>query len=843
MTERADAKRTIQRVHRRLARLRWAIRGYLVVYGLAMVALVAVVCFWASLAIDWYVEPPVSVRYFIGAGLVLVALIAIVRFLILRLMVPLRSRHLALILERDNPRFADGLITTVELADRSAEESGYDPAMLSDTARQAGARLRRSSTFGTLNFRPLWISLAFGVVGAATVVIFGFMKPELLETWRQRVVGMQDVVWPRESRIEVDGFPVHPETGRRTEFVVRGETLKVQVRADTEMKIPQSIELHFQSEDGRRGYKNVLPSKPHAVSGRDRFQNFDEQFSAVQATLRVEAIAKGEGTFQKEDRVEDLWIQVVERPSLSFTVECQYPNHLGLPPASVQTYEYLKVPEGTVVTIKANSSKDLSSVRWSRSDLDQGERKINLAADAKQFDLPLGPLSGNTAVSFDIKDREGISSLGPIALQFDIVENETPKVSATLEAIQGAITPRALLPFSVELRDSHGLVRGQLALIINRHRQRSLSLAMATIVDVVPGQGLFSGLVRSCLAASRRKIRSLPIESPVATFAEFEAAIDMIKESLLPGDRVAIEVWAEDRYWDSAIRHVGRANVASLEVVTDGELKTRLDRQEQALRRRFTKLVDDLAGSRDSLARIIVELDRRKALAEDAARAKEEAEKAKEKSPGAGENGDIGDVGETAKPSAEAEPSRSAEVDNPTKDSDEKKTDEKEEIDLLSIVRVEDAKVTSDRVSEQLGEVSRAFETILRVYEINRAESLSDHKKRIDGRIVTPLNRIIQDQFLVLNHELADLRDALGDDKKTRGQVKLLTKQLDTMIAQLNEIGTQMAAGEGYAEVLARFREIILLHEEIVRDAKRRRAELKRKTLGGALEEPEKKTP
>ena len=65
-------------VSSRLARLRWIIRGYVWLQGLAILAACLALAFWVSLAIDWIFEPSVT-----GRAVILI-LIAVAVFLVVR---------------------------------------------------------------------------------------------------------------------------------------------------------------------------------------------------------------------------------------------------------------------------------------------------------------------------------------------------------------------------------------------------------------------------------------------------------------------------------------------------------------------------------------------------------------------------------------------------------------------------------------------------------------------------------------------------------------------------------------------------------------------------------------
>ncbi len=106
-----------------LARLRWAIRGYAWLDGLATAAIWAGVVFFALWLVDWTFEPSWPVRrgaMFVASA---VLLVIVYRLIVRRAFAPLPKLSLAALVERQHGEFGDRLMTAVNLCDRPAAPS------------------------------------------------------------------------------------------------------------------------------------------------------------------------------------------------------------------------------------------------------------------------------------------------------------------------------------------------------------------------------------------------------------------------------------------------------------------------------------------------------------------------------------------------------------------------------------------------------------------------------------------------------------------------------------------------------------------------------------------------
>src|SRR3990172_8751336 len=206
-------------IRSKLTALRRRIRRYVWLEGLAASVAWLGIAFWASLAVDWFFEPPRAVRVLVlgiaGLGLVWVLFRRIFR----RAFVRLSNRNMAMLLERHFSQFDESLLTAVELTDpgRGTAQQADHPssfilhpssftAMLAHTCRQAAVPIgdvRLRKVFNPVPLRRIAVAAA---PLAAAVWAFGTLEPEAFGTWTQRSLLLDDQFWPRKTRLIVEGF-------------------------------------------------------------------------------------------------------------------------------------------------------------------------------------------------------------------------------------------------------------------------------------------------------------------------------------------------------------------------------------------------------------------------------------------------------------------------------------------------------------------------------------------------------------------------------------------------------------------------------------------------------------
>ena len=140
-------------------------RAYVLGEGVAAVAVVIGVAFWAGLAIDWLFEPSPAVRVGMWTAAVVAVLAAAWRWIGRRLFARLRDDSLALLVERKHPQLDESLITAVQTA--GAADIGPHHRELLGALNAAPRRRCRKSICGESSTCGRWCSNAWRAWGCS----------------------------------------------------------------------------------------------------------------------------------------------------------------------------------------------------------------------------------------------------------------------------------------------------------------------------------------------------------------------------------------------------------------------------------------------------------------------------------------------------------------------------------------------------------------------------------------------------------------------------------------------------------------------------------------------------
>jgi hypothetical protein len=575
-----------------LARLRRRIRAYVWADGLAAVAVLLGAAFWASLAFDWLFEPPRPLRIVLlvalGGGLLGV----VYRYLAARLVVRLRNRNMALLLERKFRQFHDSLLTAVELSERPDHAREFNPDMLARVKREAIERSAGVNLGDVLNARPLARRISLAVALLAAVGVFAAAAPAALGTWARRSLLLSDELWPRRTHLVVEGFDDESRVK-----IARGSDWELAVQADAApgREIPEIVEVRYSTIEGAHGRENM--SREGVVApGEAAYQRYAYTFRSVLAPLEF-YVAGG------DDRAGPYRLDVVDSPTISrLTLHCDYPAYTRRAPRDLGVSGLMQLPRGTAITILAETNKPLVEVQIDEV-ADEGApitHRIGLAAEhgAPQtaFQFALARLDADQTLLFTLRDADGITSREPIRLAIAAVADEPPQVGVALKGIGTAITAAARLPAAGEVADDYGVAR----VWFDYH------------VDEAPPQ--------------QRPLNANPEGSEKVAVADVMEVRDL---ELVPKQRLHWSVQAADGCALAGGPNVGTSQRYVLDVVTPEQLRSMLEARELTLRRRFETIIGELTDTRDLLAGVEFKAPKeaeKKVEAENADAAKPDAE-------------------------------------------------------------------------------------------------------------------------------------------------------------------------------------------------------------------------
>lgn len=378
-----------------LSSLKSKIRLYVLVQGLALILVVLGLLFWISFSIDWawylfskwqlqeYVTQYELSTWFrvLFDVLAIGTIIAAACYWIgLRPFRAMRSKALALVLERRFPGLNDRIVTSVELADSvSGRESPLTVSMLNRTveaARQDATRIRVSEVFET---KPIRLAVVGAVFAVISVACYGVADGDDLRRWAQAYLGLDQNYWQRETQlnlqviaspnerirefedVESDGKTrrvfKHPRGGDLTLLVTVPEGLNFN---NEPYVVPEEVKIVYQvvGEDGELGATKSAACTP---IGKKKFK-----FSIGQVVNGMKLWTVG-GDFKNRVPYE---IELVDPPeTVAMGLECIFPAYTGMNnDPTVESYvevrgKQVSVPLETRFLFQVETNKPLYDTR------------------------------------------------------------------------------------------------------------------------------------------------------------------------------------------------------------------------------------------------------------------------------------------------------------------------------------------------------------------------------------------------------------------------------------------------------------------------------------------------
>lgn len=563
-------------IGRLVSSLRGQIRRYVFVEGAAAVVTFLGLAFWATLALDWFFEPDRWVRLLLVISMAAGGAILIARLIVARLVRPLPNASLALILERRFPQFRESLLTAVELSGQP-HVSPVHEALLRHTNEDAAAHASHLSASDVFDLQPLRKQLVLAAVLCAATLSFAFSSPAALRLWAERMILLSDALWPRQARLEIDGF----ESG--VVKVARGSDLEIVARADTSKPlIPSVVQVRYRMEGGNRD--NISMNRLGVADPkRDRYQEYSYTFRGILSSIHFDVVGG-------DDAVRNLWIQVVESPAVvQPMLECVYPKYMNLPPRTLPITGAMQIPFGTDITLVAKANKDLVSVQID-SPLEEpppAPAVVTIgdqAADRRGFRYAIGPLRHDKTLALTLLDADGIRNREAMRAILAVVPDEPPKLTLQLRGIGPAVTPLARIPIFGQITDDYGVSYAWYEFTVD---QQPPVMRPATI----------------------------PTGNPIQI--ALDDGVELRPLALTPGQKLALTVKANDRFNLGNGPNAGSSERWALDVVTPAQLRMMLETREMGLRQRFETIIQEVQEARDLLARM--------AFGEAAVRAEEKA--------------------------------------------------------------------------------------------------------------------------------------------------------------------------------------------------------------------------
>lgn len=546
-----------------LDRLRRGIRRYVWIEGLGAVVVLLGLMFWASLAFDWFFEPLAVVRGVL-LGIAVLGLAGLVyQRIVRRLLVPLGDARMALLLERYYPQFNETLVTAVELTDPQADRGDCNPEMLAHTCQLAAKSAEGVQVQKVFDPMPLRRNLTLAVLLAVAIGGFALYSPQAFGVWVRRNLLLSHELWPRNTRLTVDGF--HDGAVK----VARGADLTILAKAELHMpQVPSVVDVRYRTDGGSRLHARMV-REGAADPQRDRFQEYSHTFRGILTPIQFDVLGG-------DAAVRNLRIEVVDSPTTTeMLLDCRYPAYTGRSQRTLPVTGVMQIPMGSDVTIRATTNKPLDHMLV-ESALDESPESAQRLVpapntDGRQFQFSIPKFSADATLLFTLFDTDGIRSREPVRLALAAVADEKPELNVHLRGIGSAVTNQARLPVTGRITDDYGLARVWFDY---------------TIDQKTSGMG---------------PLRSL---SGNATEIEAAEALEVQGLKLAPGQKLLVSLKAADRCNLAGEPNVGSSERWLLDIVTAEQLRTMLESRELVLRQRFERTIQEVTETRDLLARM-----------------------------------------------------------------------------------------------------------------------------------------------------------------------------------------------------------------------------------------------
>ena len=813
-----------------LSALRARIRSYIWTEGLASIVVVLGLAFWFSVAFDWLFEPPWQFRLLmlvaIGAATIYVAN----RYLFRRAFQPLADDELAVLLERRFRNYRDSLLTTVEMDSHPKHAAAFNQQMLGHTRRQAVEESETVRLSDVFRFAPLLRTLTFAAALALSVLGFAVFAPEAFGTWVNRVVLLDsNLLWPRANHVRVQGFPEN-----HVKKVAKGSDFEVTALADLSgrFRLPEAVQIRYRTDEGTRGRDNM--STVGAASSRDREQKYAYMFKGITSSIDFDL-------YGGDDRDRGFRLEVVDNPTLSrVDLVCEYPEYTARPNNTVPASALVQLPQGTKVTIRCESNKDLEQVPVTLVHGDKASMLTEVqltGSDRRHFSVDLPVLMEDTTLLFDLYDTDKIRSREPVKLVLAARADDLPAVALRLRGISTAITAQARLPAVGDVRDDYGLSKIWFDYQLDKPIAKKTGPAPNPgTPDAAPIQAGGEQTFRADLLArdgkprtqvnveaadgealdmkreralgellSRNGVKTLDDLSRITSADEKQLIADVKTQKQIDqaltfdpaiGGKLFVTLKAADNCALPSGANVGQGERYQLDIVSAEQLASMLEGRELMQRRRFETIYQEMQDTRDALAK----LDFTSAGADSAADKAGDEPEDNRKAAAAGKSGAEPDDKTDVAPPDETPEQRAARL--------VKRAQEQRE------VRVARAVDNSDRSAAETLSVAESFDDIREEMVNNRIDS-PEAQTRLKEQIADPLRKISTQLFPAYRAALVELRRVLDDP--TAGQTKLqaATKQADAILAEMKAVLDKMLELETFNEVVDMLRDIITTQEKL----------------------------
>jgi membrane protein implicated in regulation of membrane protease activity len=380
------------------------------------------------------------------------AVVAIVSLLVARYVAPALKRRLSDLelarrIERRFPELRDQVASAVDFLSREPGDPFAGSLELRRRViQQTTERLEELPWQDIIEVRPVRKILASSAGVLLLVLTTVLVAPTSSWIAVQRLAqpwGGPD--WPRRHTLELPDLP---------ERVARGQSLSYTVR-DAQGRLPESLRVEYRFPD--------TPDEPAEVEqirvGRNE-ESISLRRASVSRTLELRVSGGDDRTMPWRH------VEAVEPPKVdAIELTVRSPDYSGLPQYKALGRE-LRVLEGSVLRIEGRGSKPLAEA-WARFE-GGDDASATIGQDDKQaFSLEL-PITASGALWVELVDTEGFCNTPDSQWQIVTLVDEPPGVVIDSPEPNLTVSPQAMVPVAVTVREDLAIERVTMRFQIQR---------------------------------------------------------------------------------------------------------------------------------------------------------------------------------------------------------------------------------------------------------------------------------------------------------------------------------------------------------------------------------------
>jgi len=431
-------------VRARLSKLRSNLRTLITFEGLARLVVVVGLLAILTFLFDWATPLPAVLRLILTIISVLVIVVTFWRSLILPLAGRMSDDRVALAAERRFPEFKDSLISTVQLSRLGPDEGFFNsPELVESLIEETEEEMRdrkMSGVFSAASVLKFWF---FAVIFVIIIGSFIAEKPLEASLYIKRyLTPFSAPDWPKYNRLEVIDL---------VQTVAKGDDVEIKVNS-VGRQDPSTVTIYSKFES-QSGWEESLMLKFGTSSFKRTFENVNEPFwfyavggDAQTQRYRIDVKIR--------PHVEDLrlWLK--------------YPKYTGIPDTpkdEPETTGNVRVPGGTVIEFVATSNNILKRAHLRGEGIEPVEGKDKWEVE----EIEAGKIFRGSFIAkksshytFELVDADGFDNFTnnkPVTYNLRVVVDRSPAAKITKPARNNMMTPNAILPLDVDIRDEYGL--------------------------------------------------------------------------------------------------------------------------------------------------------------------------------------------------------------------------------------------------------------------------------------------------------------------------------------------------------------------------------------------------